>query len=126
MLAFFSLLLPLTGRGTDTAIIALTIYTLQIIYRNIILGLNNVPEEAKDAGRGMGMTSRQLLWKMLGADHPMEAHKLDSRCIQYMGASADVREGVQSFLEKRPPRFSMRPSRDLPPFHPLVPERKFS
>jgi enoyl-CoA hydratase/carnithine racemase len=70
--------------------------------------------------------SRQLLWKMIGADHPMEAHKLDSRCIHYMGSSPDVREGVASFLEKRPPRFSMRPSRDLPPFHPLVPERKFS
>ena len=44
------------GRGRDTAIIALTAYTLQIIYRNIVAGLNNVPEGAKDAGRGMGMT----------------------------------------------------------------------
>lgn len=70
--------------------------------------------------------SRQLLWKMLGADHPMEAHKLDSRCIWYMGRSADAREGVTSFLEKRPPRFPMQPSRDLPPFWPLVRERTFS
>ncbi|MDP9228131.1 MAG: ABC transporter permease [Actinomycetota bacterium] len=60
-LAFFFLLLPITGRGRDTAIIALTAYTLQIIYRNIVTGLNNVPAEAKDAGRGMGMTDRQLL-----------------------------------------------------------------
>ena len=63
-LAFFFLLLPVTGRGRDTAIIALTAYTLQIIYRNVVVGLNNVPEAAKDAGRGMGMTPRQLLWRV--------------------------------------------------------------
>jgi osmoprotectant transport system permease protein len=62
--AFFFLLLPITGFGADTAIIALTAYTLQIIYRNIVIGLANVPAEAKDAGRGMGMTNRQLLWKV--------------------------------------------------------------
>ncbi|MFN2612271.1 MAG: ABC transporter permease [Solirubrobacterales bacterium] len=60
-IAFFFLLLPITGRGGDTAVIALTAYTLQIIYRNIVIGLANVPEEAKESGRGMGMTDRQLL-----------------------------------------------------------------
>jgi osmoprotectant transport system permease protein len=63
-IAFFFLLLPITGRGWDTAIIALTAYTLQIIYRNIVAGLANVPAEAKDSGRGMGMTPRQLLWRI--------------------------------------------------------------
>ncbi|HSI81235.1 MAG TPA: ABC transporter permease [Solirubrobacterales bacterium] len=63
-LAFFFLLLPITGRGNLTAIIALTAYTLQIIYRNIVAGLANVPADAKDAGRGMGMTDRQLLWRI--------------------------------------------------------------
>ena len=63
-LAFFFLLLPITGRGRDTAIIALTAFTLQIIYRNIVTGLNNVPDGAKDAGIGMGMTPRQLFWKV--------------------------------------------------------------
>ena len=63
-LAFFLLLLPVTGRGTETAIIALTAYTLQIIYRNVVLGLDNVPASAKDAARGMGLTSRQVLWKV--------------------------------------------------------------
>lgn len=62
--AFFFLLLPITGRGVDTALIALTAYNIQIIYRNIVAGLNNVPSGPKDAGRGMGMTSRQLLWKV--------------------------------------------------------------
>jgi osmoprotectant transport system permease protein len=63
-LAFFLLLLPLTGRGRDTAIIALSAYTLQIIYRNVMQGLHNVPESAKDAARGMGLTDRQILWKV--------------------------------------------------------------
>jgi osmoprotectant transport system permease protein len=62
--AFFFLLLPFTGRGNTTAIIALSAYTLQIIYRNIVTGLTNVPEAAKDSGRGMGMTDRQLLWRV--------------------------------------------------------------
>lgn len=63
-IAFFLLLLPLTGRGTDTAVIALTAYTLQILYRNILAGLANVPAASRDAGLGMGMTSRQLLWRV--------------------------------------------------------------
>jgi osmoprotectant transport system permease protein len=63
-LAFFALLIPITGFGTETAVIPLTAYTLQIIYRNIVTGLNNVPAGAKDAGRGMGMTRRQLLWRV--------------------------------------------------------------
>ncbi len=63
-IALFLILLPVTGRGTTTAIIALSLYTLQIIYRNIVTGLANVPESARDAGRGMGMTERQLLWRV--------------------------------------------------------------
>jgi osmoprotectant transport system permease protein len=62
--AFFLLLLPITGRGRETAIIALTAYTLQIIYRNVMVGLHNVPESAKDAARGTGLTERQILWKV--------------------------------------------------------------
>jgi osmoprotectant transport system permease protein len=63
-LAFIFLLLPITGLGWTTAIIVLSVYTLQIIYRNIVAGLANVPTESKDAGRGMGMTDRQLLWRV--------------------------------------------------------------
>lgn len=62
--------------------------------------------------------SRQMLWKMLGASHPMEAHRVDSRAIDYMGGGPDVAEGVSSFLEKRSPNFSMKVSRDLPDFFP--------
>ena len=60
----FFLLLPLTGRGKLTALIALVSYTLLIIFRNVITGLEGVPAEARDAGRGMGLTQRQLLWKV--------------------------------------------------------------
>ena len=63
-LALYTLLLPITGFGFKTALIALTSYTLLIIFRNIITGLDNVPEESKDAARGMGLTDRQLLWRV--------------------------------------------------------------
>ena len=63
-LAAFFLLLPLTDRGRTTAVIVLVAYTLLIIFRNILAGLDNVPEESKDAGRGMGLTERQLLWRV--------------------------------------------------------------
>jgi osmoprotectant transport system permease protein len=63
-IALFFLLLPLTGRGKTTAIIALVAYTLLIIFRNVITGLDGVPAEARDAGRGMGLTERQLLWRV--------------------------------------------------------------
>jgi len=69
--------------------------------------------------------ARQLLWKMLGADHPMEAHRLDSQAIYAMGRSPDGYEGVQSFLEKRPARFTMKVSSDLPDPYPWWPERSF-
>jgi osmoprotectant transport system permease protein len=62
--AVFFLLLPLTGRGKLTAIIALVSYTLLIIFRNVMTGLDGVPPEARDAGRGMGLSPRQLLWRV--------------------------------------------------------------
>lgn len=63
-IAFFFLLLPVTGIGRTTAIVVLAAYTLQIIYRNTMLGLANVPGSVRDAARGMGMTERQILWKV--------------------------------------------------------------
>ncbi len=63
-LALFGLLLSVTGFGFVTAEIALISYTLLILFRNIITGLDGVPEEARDAARGMGFTDRQLLWQV--------------------------------------------------------------
>lgn len=70
-------------------------------------------------------TTRQMLWRMLGADHPMEAHKVDSRMVQELGAGPDAAEGVSSFLEKRPARFEGKPSTQLPPSMPWWDERPF-
>jgi len=69
--------------------------------------------------------ARQMLWRMLGADHPMEAHKIESRNLHYMFQSADLQEGVVSFLEKRPPNFPMKPSLDLPDFYPWWKDRPY-
>ncbi len=70
--------------------------------------------------------TRQMLWRMLGADHPMEAHRVDSRGVLAQGAGADSREGVLSFLEKRPPNFPLRVSDGLPEIFPDWEPRKFS
>ena len=68
---------------------------------------------------------RQMMWKMLGADHPMEAHKIDSRGIYDRGKSADAIEGVESFLEKRAPTFPGKVSTDMPEYFPWWTPRAF-
>ena len=95
------------------------------------------PEDLMPAARAIGReiadnTSavsvalcRHMMWKMLGADHPMEAHKIDSRGIRSMGQLPDAYEGVQSFLEKRPGNYTMKPSTDMPEFFPWWEEREF-
>ena len=69
---------------------------------------------------------RQMMWRMLGADHPMEAHKIDSRGVYYTGRSADAKEGVNAFLEKRPASFPGKVSEDLPGYYPWWEPREFS
>ena len=69
--------------------------------------------------------TRQMLWRMLGADHPMEAHIVDSRAIWELGKGKDAREGVESFLEKRPAAFSASPTTDMPDFVPWWDQRLF-
>jgi enoyl-CoA hydratase/carnithine racemase len=69
--------------------------------------------------------TRQMMWRMLGADHPMEAHKIDSRGVFARGQSVDAREGVMSFLEKRAPEFGAKVSVDMPDFYPWWENRDF-
>ena len=70
--------------------------------------------------------SRQMMWRMLTLDHPMQAHRVDSRGINSRGASADAREGVVSFLEKRAPAFPLKVSSDLPDIFPGWHDPEFS
>ncbi len=69
--------------------------------------------------------TRAMLWRMLGESHPMAAHEVDSPGIAYLGQSADAREGVVSFLEKRPAAFTDTVSADMPPHHPWWTEPEF-
>jgi enoyl-CoA hydratase/carnithine racemase len=69
---------------------------------------------------------RQMLWRLSALDHPMEAHKIDSRGIYSRGASDDVKEGVMAFLEKRPAKFPQKVSKDMPEFFPWWESRHYS
>lgn len=69
--------------------------------------------------------TRQMLWRMLGAEHPMDAHRVDSRAIRSRGATADAKEGVMSFLEKRPAKFTGKVSQDMPSFFPWWDEKEY-
>ena len=68
---------------------------------------------------------RHMFWRMLGAEHPIRAHEIDTPAIAYTGKSGDAREGIGAFLEKRPARFSDRVSADMPPFFPWWEQPEF-
>ncbi|MFC6200196.1 crotonase/enoyl-CoA hydratase family protein [Ponticaulis profundi] len=69
--------------------------------------------------------TRQMMWQMLGANHPMEAHKVDSRAIYERGKTGDAKEGVMSFLEKRKPEYPEKVSDGIAPHYPWYPKPKF-
>jgi len=116
-----------TGRvfGADEALRA-GLVSRVVAPEDLLPAANALAREIADNTSAISVTlSRQLMWRMLGADHPMEAHMIDSKCIFWTGRSADAYEGVASFLEKRPARYTLKPSTDLPPFYPWWKERKF-
>jgi enoyl-CoA hydratase/carnithine racemase len=95
------------------------------------------PEQLLDAARALAgeiaenaapvsvALARRLMWRMLGAEHPMIAHRADSRAMFARGQSDDAREGVQSFLDKREPSFTNRVSDGLPDVFPGYEEPRF-
>lgn len=97
----------------------------------------HAPQDLLDAARALAREfvdntapvsdalTRQMMWRMMGAAHPMDAHRVDSRAITERGKSADAREGVSSFLEKRPAQFSDKVSSDLPAVWPEWVEPEF-
>ena len=95
------------------------------------------PDELLPAARAIAMQiventssvavamTRQQLWRMLGASHPMEAHRVESAAVPQLGEMSDVAEGIASFFEKRPPQFTLGPSTDMPDVYPWFDEPEF-
>jgi enoyl-CoA hydratase/carnithine racemase len=69
--------------------------------------------------------TRAMMWRLMSADHPMEAHKIDSRAIYRLSRGADAKEGIASFLEKRPPEYPGKVSEDMPDFYPWWEKRVY-
>ncbi len=69
--------------------------------------------------------SRQMLWKGMSVDHPMEAHIIESKCLHHMSLSDDIKEGIASFFEKRPAKFPLKAVADMPDFYPWWDERTY-
>lgn len=104
----------------------------------LVRSVHDSPEELLSAARDLATEirtnsapvsvalSRMMLWRMLGASHPMEAHRIDSRAIHYTGAQPDAREGITAFFEKRPANWTMSVNDDMPDFVPWWNEARFS
>ena len=84
--------------------------------------MNEAREIAREIAQNTSAVSvamtRAMMWRLMSADHPMEAHKIDSRAIYRLSRGADAKEGIASFLEKRPPAYPDTVGKDMPDFYP--------
>ncbi len=93
----------------------------------LLVRANNIASEIAIKGAPVSVAlTRQMLWRGLTFDHPMMAHRADSRAIQALGQLNDAHEGVTSFLEKREPEWTLKPSQDTPDAFPFWDEPDFS
>jgi enoyl-CoA hydratase/carnithine racemase len=83
-------------------------------------------EVADNAAPVSVAVTRQAMWRLLGSPHPMDGHRVDSRGVRFLARLDDAAEGVNSFFEKRPPRFTGKPSQQLPNTMPWWEEPEFS
>jgi len=116
-----------TGRlfGADEALAAGLVRSLHEPDELMAAAYELATEIAANTSAVSVALSRQLQWRMLGADHPMTAHEVESRLLGTLGSAPDAVEGVQAFLEKRPASFPGRVPGDLPDFYPWWPSRRF-
>ena len=118
----------LTGRvfGAAEALEAGLVRSVHPTAQVVAVATALAQEMAANVAPVSAVITRRLLWDMLGADHPMAAHRVDSRAIYDTGRMADAAEGVTAFLEKRPARWSLAPSRDLPAWFPWSEEPPYN
>jgi enoyl-CoA hydratase/carnithine racemase len=116
-----------TGRlfGADEALAAGLVRSLHEPDELMAAAYELATEIAANTSAVAVTLSRQLQWRMLGADHPMTAHEAESRLLGALGSAPDAVEGVQAFLEKRQADFPGRVPGDLPGCYPWWPPREF-
>ncbi|HSR86047.1 MAG TPA: crotonase/enoyl-CoA hydratase family protein [Streptosporangiaceae bacterium] len=117
----------LSGRvfGAGEALAGGLVRTVRPLADLLPLATELAREIAANAAPVSAVITRHLLWQMLGADHPMVAHRADSRAIYDTGRMADSAEGVAAFLAKRRPSWTLKPGTDLPDWFPWRAEPPF-
>jgi enoyl-CoA hydratase/carnithine racemase len=92
----------------------------------LLSAARSLAQEFVDNGSSVSIAmTRHMMWRMLGAPHPIDAHEVDTAAIAALGKSADAREGISAFLEKRKANFTDRVTKNMPSFFPWWKDRAF-